>query len=148
MLVLGRLSVRIVSPSSNSAGPLPMLLTVTVHVQFSPSSALPPVSLVLSGSRSDAVTVTVSAQSLLASFDSGTFRPGSTRQMFEGLAKVPAAVGVARKDTLNEPVEAPSVTSAPEAVQVSVLVAMAQLMLVELVTLTKVPTVTGPSPML
>src|SRR5688572_26231098 len=101
----GRLSVRITSFSRKLAAPVPLFDTVIVQTHGAPSTVLPLTLFVFTGVRSGPVTVTALLQSLLVSLDSGTFDPGSTRQMpgSVGLVNVPVADGVAVTCTVNEP---------------------------------------------
>src|SRR5262249_33081400 len=141
MLVLGRLSLRMVWPVVNVAAPFPVLATVMVQFQLPPRLAVPETLLALVAVRSGATTVTVLLQLLLVSSCSRITLLGSTEQEPppRGLANVPIALGVAVNCTPNVPVLPPMVTDPPLAVQVRSLLVMLQLMLacpVMLVTLT------------
>src|SRR5262245_15404388 len=97
MLVLGRLSLRMVWPELKTAGPFPVLATVTVQVQGIVATPLPLTLFVLVAVRSGAVTVTVLLHVLLPSLLSVLLLLGSTAQVpaARGLANVPMALGVA-----------------------------------------------------
>src|SRR5262249_7254384 len=128
MFVLGRLSLRMVWPELNVAGPLPVLLTVMAQVQEFPIVTVPLALFALVAVRSGAVTVTVSLHALLASLLSVMLLLGSTAQepIARGLANVPVALGVALNCTPNVPVVAPITTDPPMAWQVRLLLAMLQ----------------------
>src|SRR5687767_3804213 len=106
MLVSGRLSSRTVSPCAKLAVSGPPLATRKFHVQLLPSGTEPPASLDLVTVKSGAVTTTVLLQSLFDSSVSSETLLGSTAhwsvRALGGLAKVPAAVGVAVNETSNE----------------------------------------------
>jgi hypothetical protein len=126
------------------AASLPPLLTVIVQVKAVPCTAVPLTLLVFVAVKSGAVTVTVSEQVLLASFDSTMFPLGSTWQIPPlGLTSVVVELGVTLKLTVKLPL-APIVTDPPDAVQVSVLELIEQLMFPELVIFVKLPVVAEP----
>jgi len=128
MFAVGRLSVRIVCPVVKVAVPLPPLARWIFQVHGVPRKVAPPTLSVLTAVRSGALTVTVSLQPLLVkSLSTGTC-PGFTAHTPPvGFAYVPIAVGVARKLTSIDPGAA--IETAPFAVHVSVLLAIAQLIL-------------------
>src|SRR5262245_34570474 len=129
-------------PKAKVAAVVPVLFTVMVQVQLLPRVPAPLTLLALVAVRSTAVATTVSLQELFPSLLSGATLFGSTphEPPPRGLAKVPAALAVAVNWTAKVPVVAPTVTVAPLAVQVRLLLAMAQLMLALLVTLVTLTT--------
>src|SRR5581483_8577770 len=126
--VVGRLSVMIVCPDWNVAGPLPPLLTVSVHLKLPPTAIAPFTSFVLLIARSGAFTITMfGGQLLFCSLVSDALLFGSTEHtpFVRGFVRLPAALGV----TVNCAPKLPAaaiVTLPPLAVQVSVLLAIAQ----------------------
>jgi hypothetical protein len=138
-------SLKIVWPLVKVAAALPPLLTVIVQVKPMPCTAVPLTLLVFTAVKSGAVTVTVSEQVLLASFDSETRPLGSTWQIPPpvGLTSVVVELGVTLKLTVKLPL-VPIVTEPPLAVQVSVLELMEQLTFPELVMLVKLPAIADP----
>src|SRR5438046_7881681 len=144
MLLFGRLSRMIVCPLVKVAVLLPPFAAGRVQVQLLPSVVLPATSLVFESVKSGPVTITVSVAVLLVSslsvtkFDGSTFAIPPPR----GLTNEPTFVGVAAKVTWNEPGAA--MLTAPVAVHVRLLEAIAQLMLALPVTLVNVPAVGTP----
>src|SRR5689334_16037052 len=117
-----------VCPDWNVADPLPPLLTDSVHLKFPPKEIVPFTSLVLPIVRSGALTMTMFAgQLLFCSFVSVTLLFGSTEQTpsVRGLVSVPVTVGVTVNCAPKVPAAAMT-TGPPLAVQVSVLLAIAQ----------------------
>src|ERR1039457_2038463 len=126
MFVGGRLSVRIVFPFAKLAAAPPLLARWIFHVHGIPAVPIPLTLLVFTAVRSGAPTVTVSLHVLLPSLLSGTTFPGSAAHTPPvGFTKLPIAVGVARKLTVNDP--AAAIDTAPLAEHVSVLLVIAQL---------------------
>ena len=129
MLVLGRLSLKMVWPELKTAGPFPVLGTAMDQVQGVETPVVPLTLFVLVAVRSGAVTVTVLLQALLLSLLSVTLLLGSTEQepIARGLANVPIALGVALNCTPKAPVVAAITTDPPLAVQVRSELVMLQL---------------------
>src|SRR4029079_2592325 len=131
-LPLATVLVQVSTPSLTSTlpvgVPLPVGTTVNLTITVCPLTEGSGPSEVIVVVVSVLLTVTLSLQPLFPSAPSVMLLLGSTLQLppLRGFANAPVAVGVAVKETSNEPYVVPSVTGQPFAVQVGLLLRMTE----------------------